>query len=167
MVFDFLDEDDYFVDEKVTNNFARKLGSLKEIAILDPGNRIDSDIASLNRGRALEETVQTEADLLVFGRYLTIHYERNRGLYIPFLLHLPYTVARVTAEIWVIDTKTERQVYTGKISGKASKLRGVLLFPKSGKDIHFLEPSLKEALRKKAVGKFIDNLTEVFSERIK
>ncbi|MBC8205486.1 hypothetical protein ISS30_00520 [bacterium] len=167
MVFEFLDADDYNMDDGVRREFARKLGSLKDITILEPENGINPEEAVLNRQRALTETEDSEADLLVFGRYRSAQFERHHGWFLPGLIHAPKTVVKINADVWVIDTKRGEQIFSGNITGKASKLRGVAFFPMNSEDLFFLESQYKEDLRRKAKDNFIENLAEAFSEKIK
>lgn len=167
MVFDFVDEEPGFTDYDLKQRFCRKLGSLEDITIMEPADETPQ-LAYRDRLSALTLTTQDSADLLIFARFQNLGYERNHGFIIPWLISLPITRAFVTADVWVVDTQTSEQIFTGKVTGRASKLRGVALFqPNRSTDNIFLTAQQSDKLRKKAVDDLLKEMGMVFSDKLK
>ena len=167
-VFEFLDEDEGFVGEEVEELIRRNLGSLDDIEIIAPPDELTAETAVLDRERALKSTGGSEADLLVFARYNGFGYSHDHGLLIPFLIGFPRTVAYINADVWVVDTKSRKRIFSGMVSGKASKLRGAVLFPTSDKlDTYQLNAVQLERMRSQAVENFVKNMSSVFSDELK
>lgn len=166
MVFDFLNEDQDFTRGEVKERFKRTVGSLEGVTIVEPPLNIAYDIAAQDREGALQAAGAAGADLLVFCRYQSTGYERSRGIHIPYLIGFPRTAAEISVDLWVVDTKSKEQIYSKRINVRASKLRGVALFPSSRDDLDFfLDASQQETLRRKAIDRFVKNLAVVFSDK--
>ncbi len=167
MVFDFTEEKPGFTGYDVEKRLCRNLGSLEEVTIVTPPAE-KAETASDNRTTAVKAAPPEKADLLVFARYDDFGYERNRGFFIPYIISLPKTQAFVTADLWVIDTKTSEQIYTGTITGKASRLQGLAFFqPNRGSENMFIDAVQSEMLRKAAVDDLIREMSVVFSDKFK
>jgi|GEM_PF-1567554 len=167
MVFDFAEERAGFTGEDVEKRLCRNLGSLEDVTIVAPPAE-EAETAGANRSAAIKAAPPEKADLLVFARYGDFGLVRNRGFCIPYVFSLPKTQAFVTADLWVIDTKTSEQIYTGRITGKASKLRGVAFFqPNRVSENMFLDAAQSERLRKEAVDDLIKEMSVVFSDKFK
>lgn len=167
MVFEFLDEDEGFTGSDVKDKLCRNLGSLEQVTILDPSPELPDD-AYRDRESALAATKKDSPDLLVFAQYYDYGMERNHGFVIPYFLGFHKTRAHVTADLWVIDTESSEQIYKGRFTGKASKLRGVTLFPasKTSENIYLPTPQT-EKIRRKAVDDLIKEMSVVFSDKLK
>lgn len=167
MVFDFLDEEENFVGDDVEGRFTRKLGSLDEITILEPSAKIPFEEAVKNREKALSAVEGVSADLLVFGKYHSFGYERKSDFGLPYLISYPRTEAYISADVWVIDTKSREQVFTARITGRASGFRRIAFLSSPGDNQQsFLNTVQKEKLRKAAVDDFIRNLSARFSHQL-
>ena len=167
MIFDFVEKEKGFSDNNVRNQFCRNLGSLQEISLIEPEQKIAEKVC-LSRADAVAAVPNEKADLLVFAQYNDFGYERNRGFAIPYLVSFPVTRAYISADLWVIDTKTSEQIYSGRLTGRASKMRGVTFFqPSLAGNMHYLDAAVKEKIRQKAVDDLIREMSVVFSDRLK
>ena len=167
MVFEFLDEPEGFTGDEVKDRLCRNLGSLEQISIIDPSPEMPVEVYR-DRASALAATRRDSADLLVFAQYLDHGYERNHGFVIPYFLGFHKTRAYVTADLWVIDTKSAAQIFKGRVTGRASKMRGMTLFPKSKTSENiFLPTPQTEKIRRKAVEDLVKEMSEVFSDKLK
>ncbi|NQS98263.1 MAG: hypothetical protein HQ591_07405 [candidate division Zixibacteria bacterium] len=167
-VFEFIDEAEGFVGEDVEELIRRNLGSLDDIEIIDPPGELTKEVEGLDRKKVMNLTEGSEADLLVFARYSGFGYSHGQGLTIPFLIGFPKTVAYINADVWVVDTKTKKRIFGGRVTGKASKLRGTVLFPTSGKLATYqLDTVQLERMRSLAVEDFVKNVSSVFSDELK
>lgn len=167
IVFDFVDKEENFTGEDMQDKIIRKLGSLNDVTIVEPSDKISWEKAVKNRTEALKQSEDSGADLLVFGHIQKFGYKRSSGLGLPYLFGFPRTTAYLTADIWVVDTKSEEQIFSERITGRASQSRGVALFPPPGDSLNdFLTVDQKETLREKAVDDFIRKLSARFSYQL-
>ncbi len=166
MLFEFLDEKEEFTLREVKERLARNVGSLDGITVMEPPVDAAQEIAAQDREGALQAAGSSGADLLFFCRYHSARYERSRGYQIPYLIGLPRTSVEISADVWVVDTKLKRQIYSKRITAGASKLRGVTLFP-TGKDEqkYYLDAFQREKLRQEAVDHFVKSLSVIFSDK--
>ena len=167
MVFEFQNESDGFTGSEVKDEFCRNLSSLDQVTILNPSPELPEEVYR-DREAALAATKKESPDLLVFAQYHEQGIERNHGFVIPYFLGFHKTRAFVSADVWVIDTKSSEQIYKGRLTGKASKLRGVTLFPasKTSENIYLPAPQT-ERIRRKAVDDLIKEMSVVFSDKLK
>jgi hypothetical protein len=168
MLFDFIDEDRDFLGDDIEAKVSRNLGSLDEVEVIEPDHRIPQEKASFNRAQALKLTSDSGANLLIFAQYFDFGYNDDKGLFLPYLIGFPRTEAYVSADIWVVDSESQKELYSGRVMGKASKLRGVDFFPTNkNSDTLFLTAPQKERLRLQAIDRFVDNVSLKFSDKLK
>jgi len=167
MVFDFIDEEQGFVGEDVEERLRRNLSSLEEVTIVKPPAE-KSEKAVENRTTALNAIPPEKADLLIFARYYDFGHKKNCGFNLPYVISLPKTQAYIVADLWVIDTHSSEQIYTGRITGSASQFRGVAFFqPNRVSDNMCLDAVQSERLRKAAIDDLIKEMSVVFSDKFK
>ena len=168
MVFEFLQEEEGFMGDDIEEQFCRILGSLDDVTIVNPPSFKLAEEAVSDRSSAVAIVGEEKADLLIFARYLSFGFQHDRGFSIPYLISFPKTVAEISAEMWVIDTKSQKQIFTGIISGKASKYRGTVMFPtQSALETYQLDAVQKEKIRQQALDNLVRNMAAIFSDKLK
>jgi len=124
--------------------------------------------AFLDSEGAIRLAEQAQADIVITGRVLQYELTRNSRPNLPLVVGFPETAARVNADIRIVDTRQEGDLFSTNLSGVGRKGRGVRVFPVSGDDrTSYLSEVEKNRVWDEAISQVVHKLLREMSHNFK